>query len=66
MSNPNPKSEFDEAMEQLEKEMIKKTSLIAIMTLENKLLEAKLENYIIPDLVFDVIKLEKENYDTKI
>ena len=62
MSNPNPKSEFDEAMEQYEKDAERMMKEIAILDLEGKLLDAKLEGNIIPDLVFEIVKLEKEKY----
>ena len=41
-------------------------SLLAIIKLETKLLEAKLDGDIIPDQVFEIIKLEKENYGKEI
>jgi hypothetical protein len=66
MSTPNPISEFEEAMEQYAKDIEKKTKKLALIDLENALLEAKLEGDIIPDKVFEILTLEKEKYEDRI
>lgn len=39
-------------------------ALKALQDLEKKLLDEKLEGYIVSDNVLEIIKLEKEQYDT--
>lgn len=63
MSNPNPKSEFEEAMEEFEKSIENKAKKIALLDFKAELLDAKIENYIIPDLVLEMLNNEIKNYE---
>jgi hypothetical protein len=62
MSNPNPISEYEEAMEQFKKDIKNKTSLLALLSLQNKILQAKLDDYVIPDIVLELLEEEKKQY----
>lgn len=46
----------------MDKEIEKLIKITTLRDIETKLLEAKLENYIIPDLVFEILKNLEDNY----
>ena len=55
MSTPDPKSEYNEAMAEYEKLIENRVKVIVLLEFKGKLLKAKLENFIIPDLVLEML-----------